>query len=103
MKREEATALSEQALAELTEQLSSGKTAELEKYLSTMSTFHNYSFGNCMLIARQRPEATLVAGFKAWQTKHGRPVKKGEKGICILAPMIGKKKEEADEEGPRVF
>ena len=98
MKREAATAISEQAITELSEQLSQGKTEELEKYLTTMSTFHDYSFGNCLLIARQKPNATLVAGFRTWQKKHQRSVKKGEKGICILAPMIRKKKSDDDDE-----
>lgn len=55
-------------------------------YLNTMSKFHSYSFGNILLILMQRPDATLVAGFKSWQTKFSRFVKKGEKGITILAP-----------------
>ena len=93
MKKDEAKTLSDNALKELAQQLAQGKTQEFEKYLTTMSSFHNYSFGNCMLIARQRPDATLVAGFKAWR-KHGRNVKKGEKGICILAPLVGKKEAE---------
>ena len=93
MKKDEAKKLSDNALKELADQLAQGKTAEFEKYLTTMSSFHNYSFGNCMLIGRQRPDATLVAGFQAWK-KHGRNVKKGEKGICILAPLVGKKEAE---------
>ena len=95
MKRDEAIELSEQALEELAEQLAKGKTEELASYLSVMGKFHNYSWGNIFLIARQRPDATLVAGFRTWQTQHNRHVKKGEKGICILAPLVGKK--EADD------
>lgn len=64
-------------------------------YLATMGRFYNYSFGNCLLIAMQRPGATMVAGFKAWQTKFNRSVKKGEKGIQILAPCPCKKRVEA--------
>lgn len=60
-------------------------------YLTTMGKFHNYSFGNCIMIAIQRPDATQVAGFKAWKTKFHRTVKKGEKGIQILAPCPHKR------------
>lgn len=62
---------------------------ESEKYLNflkVMSRFHTYSFNNCLLIAMQKPDATRVAGFKSWQTNFNRNVKKGEKGIRILAP-----------------
>lgn len=58
-----------------------------KSYLETMSKFHNYSFSNCMLIEQQKPSATLVAGYGAWKKKFERNVKKGEKGIKILAPM----------------
>ncbi len=76
---------------EIMDQLEKG-VAELfesnrfKEYLTCMSKFHNYSFNNTLLIAMQRPDATLVAGFSAWKDKHGRMVKKGEKGIRILAP-----------------
>ena len=93
MKRDDAKQLSDNALTELATQLAAGKSEELTKFLDTMSTFHNYSYGNCMLIAQQKPDATLVAGFRAW-LKLGRCVRKGEKGICILAPMVGKKETE---------
>jgi antirestriction protein ArdC len=59
------------------------------KFAETRATFHRYSFGNCMLIAMQRPDAEQVAGFKAWQ-QLGRQVRKGEKAIRILAPMVVK-------------
>jgi hypothetical protein len=64
-----------------------------------MAKFRNYSFGNIMLIARQRPDATHVAGFRTWNSL-GRFVRRGEKGIFILAPMIGNKrnKEESAEQ-----
>ena len=55
-------------------------------YLTTMSRFHRYSLNNVMLIHAQRPNATLVAGFSKWKNSFGRHVKKGEKGIQILAP-----------------
>jgi hypothetical protein len=63
----------------------------LTQYLNAMARFHNYSFGNIMLIARQKPQATNVAGIRTWNSL-GRFVKRGEKGILILAPMIGRKK-----------
>jgi antirestriction protein ArdC len=65
-----------------------------------MSRFHNYSFGNNLEIARQKPDATRVAGLYAWN-QLGRKVKKGEKGIRILAPIVGvrrKKDEEAEKD-----
>jgi hypothetical protein len=62
-----------------------------------MARFHNYSFGNILAIARQRPTATRVAGFGTWK-EMGRFVKKGEKGIQILAPMIGYRRKKADAE-----
>ena len=64
---------------------SSGRYAE---YLAVMSRFHDYSLNNCLLIAMQRPGATLVAGYRAWQDKFDRHVRKGEHGIRILCPVI---------------
>ncbi len=57
-----------------------------QAYLRTMARFHRYSVNNTMLIAMQKPEATLVAGFNKWQEQFGRSVKKGEHGIRIIAP-----------------
>ncbi len=51
-----------------------------------MSKFHNYSFNNTLLIAMQKPDASLVAGFSAWKNNFGRNVMKGQKGIKIIAP-----------------
>ncbi|MBQ2921950.1 MAG: DUF4316 domain-containing protein [Tyzzerella sp.] len=65
-----------------------------------MSKFHNYSFNNTLLIAMQKPEATLVAGYKAWQKNFDRHVNKGEKAIRILAPAPYKIKEERDKLDP---
>lgn len=66
-----------------------------QEYLKTMSKFHNYSFNNTLLVAMQRPDATLVTGYRNWQSM-GRQVKKGEKGITIIAPApIKRKKEQA--------
>src|ERR1700681_4020035 len=73
---------------ELIAQLEAGHSNALTAYLDAMSRFHNYSFGNVLEIARQRPDATRVAGLYAWN-QLGRKVRKGEKGIRILAPIIG--------------
>jgi antirestriction protein ArdC len=67
------------------------------KWAETRATFHEYSVGNCMLIAMQCPEATRVAGFRAWQ-QLGRHVRKGEHAIRIMAPMIVKQRDEHGEE-----
>ena len=93
MNREEALKKSDDALKELSESLRQGKSETLLKYLLMLSRFHRYSFGNCMLIVMQRPTATLVAGFYRWKDLH-RWVKKDEKGIAILAPMIGRRKKD---------
>jgi antirestriction protein ArdC len=82
-------------------QLEAGKSDALTAYLDAMAHFHNYSFGNILAIARQKPTATNVAGMYTWN-QLGRRVKKGEKGIQILAPMIGvrrKNQEEAEQDG----
>jgi hypothetical protein len=80
--------LIKQAVDYLIQQLEAGKSETLTAYLNAMARFHSYSFGNILQIARQRPSATRVAGIRAWNVL-GRFVKKGEKGIQILAPMIG--------------
>ena len=94
-----------QKVQEITEKLEQGikelfESEKYKTYLNTMSKFHNYSFNNTMLIAMQKPEATLVAGFKAWQKNFDRHVKKGEKGIRILAPAPYKIKEEQEKLDP---
>jgi len=73
----------------LIEQLEDGHSETLTAYLNAMARFHNYSFGNVLLIARQKPDATHVAGMRTWNSL-GRFVKKGERGIAILAPVIRK-------------
>lgn len=90
MKREEATKLVDQGIAELDAAIQAGHSDILKQFLATLARFHNYSFGNVLLIACQKPGATHVAGFHAWR-KLGRYVKKGEQGIAILAPMIWRK------------
>ena len=91
--------LIKQAVDYLIEQLNAGHSDMLAAYLRTMARFHNYSFGNILQIARQRPTATHVAGFGKWK-ELGRFVKKGEKGIQILAPVTGyrRRKDEAEQE-----
>ncbi|QKK08609.1 MAG: DUF1738 domain-containing protein [Planctomycetota bacterium] len=81
-----------QALGSLAEDLNNGKSEGYRRFLSAMARFHEYSFGNVMLIVSQRPGATQVAGYRAWQ-KLGRQVRKGEKGIAIMAPMLFKPKD----------
>ncbi len=84
----------------LIEQLEAGHSDALTAYITAMDRFHNYSFGNILEIARQRPTATRVAGIYAWN-QLGRRVKKGEKAIRILAPIVGirrKKDEEAEKD-----
>jgi len=66
-------------------------SSEFKKVLRFFSKFHNYSYQNSMLILMQKPEASFVAGYRQWQKKFNRHVKKGEKGIAILAPFTYKK------------
>ena len=93
MKREELVEKVDDALANLEQAIANGESDELKEYLGFLSRFHNYSFGNVMLIYMQYPEATFVAGFQKWKTMK-RHVKKGERGIRILAPLIRKKQKE---------
>jgi antirestriction protein ArdC len=79
------------ALANLTDALAAGQSKTLTDYLKAMARFHRYSWFNSILIYFQRPNATHVAGFAAWK-KLGRSVKKGERGISILIPIIYKSK-----------
>jgi len=95
----------QQRLKEITDKLEEGlkelfESEKYKSYLNTMSKFHNYSFNNTLLIAMQKPEATLVAGYKAWQKNFDRHVNKGEKAIRILAPAPYKIKEERDKLDP---
>ncbi len=80
----------------LIQQLEAGRSDALTAYLTAMSHFHNYSFGNILEIARQKSDATHVAGMYAWN-QLGRRVKKGEKGIRILAPIVGFKRKPQEE------
>ena len=92
-------------LKEITDRLEQG-IAELfdseryKEYLKVMSKFHNYSFRNTVLIAMQKPDASLVAGFSAWKNNFGRNVMKGQKGIKIIAPSPFKIKQEMEKIDP---
>jgi antirestriction protein ArdC len=84
--------MAEEALNRLSAALEAGRSEALKQYLGAMGRFHRYSWGNVLLINTQRPDATRVAGFHTWHDL-GRWVKKGEKGIMILAPMMVKQKD----------
>ena len=89
--------LIEGSIGVLIEALEAGRSEVLTAYLSAMSKFHYYSFRNVLLIAVQKLGATRVAGIYAWN-QSGRRVKRGEKGIMILAPMVGKKRNKRHEQ-----
>ena len=86
---DKARKVAEEALNRLSADLEAGRSEGLKNYLSAMSRFRRYSWGNVLLIASQRPTATHVAGYHMWN-QLGRSVKKGEKGIMIFAPMVVK-------------
>jgi hypothetical protein len=94
MNADELKKLTTESLDHLSAALAEGHSERLSALLKTMAQFHRYSFHNVCLIARQRPDATRVAGFHAWR-KLGRFVRKGEKGIAILAPIVGRKESDA--------
>ena len=87
MKVEQAKQIVSKAIEELSQALERGHSETLRNYLTAIGRFHRYSMRNVMLIASQKPMATHVAGFHTWH-KLGRFVKKGEKGILILAPIV---------------
>ena len=92
-------------MKEITDRLEAGIQALFESeqykaYLTAMSKFHNYSFNNTLLIAMQKPDASLVAGFGKWRDDFERHVKKGEKGIKILAPSPYKVKKQMEKIDP---
>lgn len=99
--KEEAAQKRAASMQAITEKLEKGvreifTSESYTQYLKTMTKFHHYSLNNTLLIAMQKPDATLVAGYRAWQKDHGRNVKMGEKGIQILAPAPYKKTIEQD-------
>ena len=92
-------------LKEITDRLEQGikelfDSERYKEYLRVMSKFHNYSFNNTLLIAMQKPDASLIAGFNAWKNNFKRNVMKGEKGIKILAPSPFKIKQEMEKIDP---
>ena len=92
-------------LKDITDSIETGikelfESDKYRQYLATMSRFHRYSVNNTMLIYMQRPDATHVAGFNKWRDQFGRSVKKGEKGIKIIAPTPFKKKIEQQKLDP---
>lgn len=94
-----------QQVREITDKLEQGlkelfESERFKEYLKTMSKFYNYSFNNTLLIAMQKPDATLIAGYAAWQRNFDRHVMKGEKGIKILAPAPYKVQEEREKLDP---
>ena len=105
MQQDQAKKLADDSLAALITALEAGQSDALKTYLTTMSKFHRYSWGNVLLISAQKPSATHVAGFRTWQ-KLNRHVRKGEKGIVILAPMVIRKKadgEDTEDHETRIF
>jgi antirestriction protein ArdC len=97
MKASKIKQLSRQGIEQLIDSLKKGKSKQLISYLKAMAKFHNYSLANTVLINLQRPSASRVAGFNTWR-KLGRSVKKGEKGIAIMAPVIYRKQRVNDDE-----
>ena len=92
MKVDQANQVAGNAIEQLRQALEAGHSERLKEYLAAMARFRRYSLHNIMLIASQKPTATHVAGFHSWH-KLGRFVKKGEKGILILAPIVRRKAE----------
>ena len=101
MKLEEVNLKTKEAVNYLVQSLEAGQSAVLTQYLGAMAKFRNYSFGNIMLIARQKPDATNVAGLRTWNSL-GRFVRRGEKGILILAPMVGYRSAAQNEIAPHI-
>ena len=96
MKSEQIKQITSKAIEELVAALNAGRSEALTNYLAAMGRFHRYSFFNVMLIVRACPNATHVAGYQTWKSL-GRYVKKGEKGIMILAPLFRRRTNESNE------
>ena len=109
MKLEEIKNRTKEASDYLVQSLEAGHSEVLTEYLGAMAKFHTYSFGNIVLIARHKPSASNVAGVRTWNSL-GRFVRCGEKGILILAPMVGRRtkaleettRENGEEKNPQV-
>ena len=95
MKSEQIKEITEKATEQLVAALQAGHSEALTSYLKAIGRFHRYSLHNVMLIASQKPNASYVAGFRTWN-QLGRFVKKGEKGILILAPIVRRKAENSE-------
>lgn len=92
-------------IKEITDQLERGieklfESDRFKQYLKVMSKFHNYSFNNTLLIAMQKPDATLIAGYNSWKNNFGRKVVKGAVSIKVIAPSPYKIKREIDKIDP---
>ena len=96
MNADELKTVTTNALDKLAALLDAGHSDGLTALLKTMGRFHKYSWHNVALIATQCPTATRVAGYQTWRTL-GRFVRKGEKGIAILAPIVGRRTADADD------
>lgn len=97
MKAEQIKEITEKATEQLVAALEAGQSEALTRYLKAIGRFHRYSLNNVLLIALQKPHASYVAGFHTWN-QLGRFVKKGEKGILILAPIVRKSEKSEDDE-----
>lgn len=100
---ERAQEQAQESLDELLVDLDQGRSESLLRVLRALGNFHEYSLANAMMILGQRPSATRVAGYRTWQ-RLGRQVRRGEKGIVIIAPMVGRREEvDGDERVVRGF
>ena len=100
MTGDELKTLTASALDRLAAALDAGRSEALTSLLRTLSRFHSYSFHNVCLIVSQRPTATRVAGFQRWR-QMGRCVRRGEKGIAIMAPIVRRREEPNDTDNDR--
>jgi antirestriction protein ArdC len=96
MKSEQIKEITDRTTEQLIAELNAGRSEALTGYLKAIGRFHRYSLYNVMLIASQKPDASYVAGFRTWN-QMGRFVKKGEKGILILAPIVRRKAENEED------
>ena len=96
MKSEQVKEITDKAANQLIAALNAGRSETLTGYLKAIGRFHRYSLHNVLLIASQKPNASYVAGFRTWN-QLGRFVKKGEKGILILAPIVRRKPEDDEQ------
>jgi antirestriction protein ArdC len=96
MNSESIKKVTNQAIEQLVEALNAGHSEALTRYLAAMAKFRAYSFLNVLLILKQCPNAGRVSGYRTWQS-FGRQVRQGEKGIMILAPILRKRTETADQ------